>query len=126
MFITKYSSTVIKGKKKLCECHTRIFFFFWLTIHHCITVLDPLYIFTFSYTWIVNKVLFLGQIFEMEILIDWHVLRYPEFENHTFNDLPVSLLSANSNVNYSRNSKFDVLHLYHVDATWNFLERLDK
>ena len=30
----------------------------------------------------VEKILFSGQIFEIEILIDWQVLRSPESENH--------------------------------------------
>ena len=33
---------------------------------------------------IVEKALFWGQIFEMEILMDLHVLRTPESENHIF------------------------------------------
>ena len=32
----------------------------------------------------VEKTLFLGQTFEIEILIDLHVLRPPESENHIF------------------------------------------
>ena len=32
----------------------------------------------------VEKELFLGQIFELEILMDSHVLRSPESENHIF------------------------------------------
>ena len=40
-------------------------------------------IFTFSYLE-VETVLFLGQIFEMEILMELHVLSSPEFEKHIF------------------------------------------
>ena len=32
----------------------------------------------------VKKVLFVGQIFEIEILVDLHFLRTPESENHIF------------------------------------------
>ena len=32
----------------------------------------------------VEKVLFLGQIFGMEILMDLHVMKFPKFENHIF------------------------------------------
>ena len=32
----------------------------------------------------VGKVLFWGQIFKISILMDFHVLRFPEFENHNF------------------------------------------
>ena len=42
----------------------------------------------------VMKALFLDQIFEMEILIDLHVLRSPESESHIFSDWFVRLLSA--------------------------------
>ena len=45
--------------------------------------LDSSSFFTFSYLK-VEKVLFLGQIFEMEILMDLHVLRSPESENLIF------------------------------------------
>ena len=38
MMIIKYSSTVMYGKKKLCECHTR---FFWeFNAHPKISSLD--------------------------------------------------------------------------------------
>ena len=33
---------------------------------------------------VTEKILFLGQIFEMEILMDLHVMRTPESENHIF------------------------------------------
>ena len=37
--------------------------------------------------------MFLGQIFEMEILLDLHVLRSPESENHIFSVWPVCIVS---------------------------------
>ena len=33
MLIIKYSSTLMLGKRKLCECHTRFFFFNRLVTH---------------------------------------------------------------------------------------------
>ena len=36
-----------------------------------------------------EKVLFCGQIFKMEILMDLHALRSPEFENNLFRGWPV-------------------------------------
>ena len=39
---------------------------------------------TFSYPCKVKKVLFFDQIFEMEILMNLHVMRAPKFENHIF------------------------------------------
>ena len=42
----------------------------------------------------VEKVLFLGQIFEMEVLMDLHVLRFSEFENHIFSSWPVCVISS--------------------------------
>ena len=81
----------------------------------------------------VEKVMFWGQIFEMEILMDLHVLRSPESEKHIFSVWSVCMcvclcvcvcvcLSVclcvcyqhNSKTNYSRNIKFGILHLYHV------------
>ena len=40
--------------------------------------------FTFFYPYILEKVLFLVQIFETEILMDLHILRSPESEDHIF------------------------------------------
>ena len=44
----------------------------------------PTFFFTFSDPYMIEKVLFLGQIFEMKILLDLHVLRAPESKNHIF------------------------------------------
>ena len=41
--------------------------------------------FLLSYLCMVGKELFLSQIFKMEILIDWHILRSPESKNLIFN-----------------------------------------
>ena len=38
----------------------------------------------FSYLHMLEKILFLGQIFEMKILMDLHVLGAPESESHIF------------------------------------------
>ena len=75
----------------------------------------------------VEKVLFFGQIFEMEILVDLHVMRIPESEKHIFSFWSVCVCVCvclcvclcvsyqhNSKTNYSRNIKFSLLHLYHV------------
>ena len=45
-------------------------------------VADSLFIFSYSYT--VEKVLFLSQIFKVEILMHLHILRGPESDNHIF------------------------------------------
>ena len=42
------------------------------------------FFFTFSYPCNVRESIVLDQIFEMEILMDWHVMRIPESENHIF------------------------------------------
>ena len=66
-----------------------------------------------------------GQIFEMEILMDLHVLRSPESEKHIFSLQSVCMCVCvsvclcicyqhNSKTNYSRNIKFGILYLYHV------------
>ena len=46
----------------------------------------------------VEKVLFLGQIFEMEIFMDLHGMRSPEYKNHSFSDWSVCVF-------YHHNSK---------------------
>ena len=52
-------------------------------------------VFFFSLTHVmVEKVLFWGKIFEMEILIDVYVIRSPESEIHIFRVWSVCLLSA--------------------------------
>ena len=51
------------------------------------------YPFTFSYPCIVEKVLVLGQTFEMENLMDLDILRSPESKNHIFNIWSVCLLA---------------------------------
>ena len=43
-----------------------------------------LILFTFSHPYMVERILFWGQIFEMEILMNLQVLRSPESENHVF------------------------------------------
>ena len=43
-------------------------------------------IFTFAYLHILKKVLLLSQVFEIEFLIELHVLRSLESENHGFSD----------------------------------------
>ena len=82
--------------------------------------LNYYYYFAFSYLQ-VEKVLFLCQIFEVEIFMDLHVLRSPESENHIFSVWSVCLCDSmclcyqhNSKTNFSRNIKFGILHLYHV------------
>ena len=61
--------------------------------------------------------MFLGQIFEVEILMVLHVLRSPESENHIFSIWSVCMCVCdqhNSKTNCSRNIKFDILHLYYM------------
>ena len=78
----------------------------------------------------VEKVLILGQIFEMEILMDLHVLRSPVYENHVFSvccrlrkkycteSMYVCECGVcyqhNSRTNCCRDFKFGILHLYHM------------
>ena len=46
--------------------------------------------FVFLLSHVVEKVLFLGQIFEMEIWMDLHIMKSPETENQIFNVWSVS------------------------------------
>ena len=71
----------------------------------------------FSYSSCMVGVIFLWvQIFELEILMDLHVLESPETK---IIFLAVGLyvyvtFIITTEKNYSRNSKFDVLHFYYV------------
>ena len=54
---------------------------------------------------------------EFEILMSSHILRFPESKNHTFNGLTVSVsicFQHNLKINDNRNSKFNIVHLYHM------------
>ena len=71
----------------------------------------------------VEKVLFLGQIFEMETFDGFTRLRSPKSENHIFNGLSVCVYVCvclcecyqhNSKTNNNKNIKFGIQHLYHV------------
>ena len=69
----------------------------------------------------IEKLLFLDQISEMEILIYFHVMNAPESENHIFNTCLCVCVSVcvyvcyKHNVkNYNKNIKFISLHLYHT------------
>ena len=50
-----------------------------------------IYIFNFSYPHMVEKVLFLSQIFKIKILINIHCLRFSGSDNHIFSDWSLSL-----------------------------------
>ena len=80
-----------------------------------------------------EKVFFLDQIYETDFLIDLHVLRPPESENHIFSSWSVGIMlvcwslracmyvcvyviSITRETNYSRNSKFGILHFYHMQT----------
>ena len=77
-----------------------------------------------------EKLLFLGQIFEAEILMNLHVMIVSASENHISSVWSVCLcvrLNAcyqhNSKINYSRNTKFGIVYLYHAQI---LLESLYK
>ena len=84
-----------------------------------------------SLTMWVEKLLFWSKFFEIETLIDLYFLRSPESENHIFSGCSFSLslclslsLSVrvclcscywhSSKTNNSSNSKFGMVHLYHM------------
>ena len=76
---------------------------------------SPVYTYVCTYT-LIQKVLFLGQTFEKEILMDLHVLKSFEFKNHI---LVICLCVCvhyqhNSETDNNRNFKFSFLHFYHV------------
>ena len=77
--------------------------------------------FNFLLTLVVKKVLFWSQIFEMEILMNLHLLKFSESENHFFSGwslcMCVCVCYQNySKIDYNRNFKFGILHLYHLNG----------
>ena len=77
----------------------------------------------------VEKELFSGQIFEMEVLINLHDMTTPESENHIFNvwfvcvcvscvcfcvRAYVSVISITQKQITAETPKFGILHLYHI------------
>ena len=66
--------------------------------------------FTFSYTCMVQKVL--ESNFRKGDFDGLHVLRSPESENNIFTVCMCVCSKDNSKTNFSRKSKFDILHLY--------------
>ena len=75
------------------------------------------WIFAFSHSYMLEKVLFWNQNFKIEILMYLHNLRSPESENHAFRSwslYPYVCYYHNSNTNCSRNFKFGNLHFYHM------------
>ena len=78
--------------------------------------------FIFSFLGMVKKELFFDLSFEIKILMDWHILRFPESENQVLSGWPLSFCVCvrvccyqhNSKTNYSRSSEFGILHLNHI------------
>ena len=80
------------------------------------------FLFTFSYPYMVEKVLFLGQIFEMGILMDLHAIRTSESDNYIFSAWFVCLCICdqhNSKTICCRNIRYSILHLYRIQIDKN-------
>ena len=60
-------------------------------IRQNIATLSQIFFFTISYPCMIEKVLALGEIFEVEILIDLHSLKFPHSKNHTFSFFQILL-----------------------------------
>ena len=58
----------------------------------------------------IEKVLFWGQIFEIQFSMELYTLRSPKYENHNFSDGSVwpVFYQHNSKINYSREFKFNI------------------
>ena len=70
-----------------------------LSVFSCYDFYNDIELITFYYPYKVEKALFWGQIFGMEILMDLHVLRASESENHIFSGSSVCMcvcVSTNS------------------------------
>ena len=72
----------------------------------------------------VKKVLLLGQIFEMEILINLHVMRTPKSKNHIFNISSLCMCVCQSTkLKNKLQQKTEIWYstfVSYIDATWNF------
>ena len=75
----------------------------------------------------ITKIIFWGEIFEMAILMDVFVLRFPETENHIFNGRSVCvwLLSAQLKNKLYEAPNLEFYILIHVDAAWNLYFRMN-
>ena len=80
--------------------------------------------FTFSYLYMVEKVLFFSHIFGIKFLMDLHVLRATESENHIFSGWSVCVCLKNK-VQQKPRIWYSTFASY-VDATWNFSWKSDK
>ena len=58
---------------------------------HSVNYIITFFIFTSLYPCMIQKVFILGQFFEMQILMDLHVLKSPESENDIFSRWSLSL-----------------------------------
>ena len=72
-------------EKRLMKTARKVFLDYFNAKQDIITDILTILLCIFSYACGVEKVLFWGQIFELEILIHLHVWRFPESENHIFN-----------------------------------------
>ena len=73
--------------------------------------------FTFSDPCVMEKVLCWSQIFDMEIFMKLRLLKSHEFENNIFSNWSMCTCvyyQHHSKINYNRNSKFDILLLFHM------------
>ena len=80
---------------------------------------------TFSYRCKTEKVSFLGQVFESDILLDLHVWTFPESENFIFGVWSVCACDEqNSRTNNNKNSKFDFLALFYIEMQFKTFHNL--
>ena len=78
----------------------------------------------FSYPYMAQKILFLDQILETDFLMELHVLRSPESENHIFGywsfcvcERKIDFNQHNSKTNNSRMLKFSILNMYYIQMS---------
>ena len=114
----KWVFCLVQGERNSCEGYTRFLFFtfnrvspHWIAINNYLLNQNFLSLFTFTFSPFL-------QILEMEILMDWHVIKSPESENRNFSVWFVWLLQKHP-IGYSTLASY-------TDATWNFLWRSDK
>ena len=94
-------------------------------IHNLIWNFEKSFYLFLSHLYAVEK-LFLGQIFEIEIFMDSHVLRGPESEKYIFTSVCVYYQHNSKNKITVETSNLVFCIVSRTDATWNFSWRSDK
>ena len=106
---------IFQGFLRVCVCvlqYTR------LPHNEFLTIYPFLLIFNFCLSMHSRENHVFGSSFQIEILMDLHVLNFPESKNHVHSGFSVCICiynKHNSKINKSRKFKFGILGLYHME-----------